>query len=143
LVKRKGRDHIDMTNSRCPNLVKVTLRKASQSSPRSPCSNVPLRCPLCIKTDAAIWKYNLQSHLIQVHQCTDLSIYEPLYMISNDETTLMRAVYLTKPRRTHKRAPVKLLAVSDAHSTRLTLRFVYNEVRISLADSRAPDPQVC
>jgi hypothetical protein len=98
------------------------MRKAAKSSVKSPCSNIPLRCPLCHQADPAVWKYNLRAHLIHVHQCKDVSIYEQLYAITDDEIVLMKGSYLSKPRRSRAKKSVKVIAVSEAHSTRVSLR---------------------
>jgi hypothetical protein len=36
---------------------------------------------------------------------------------------LMRGVYQAKPRRSRKKKPLRVLPISDAHSTRLALRY--------------------
>jgi hypothetical protein len=92
-----------------------------ESSKRSPCSNVPLRCPLCPKADPAIWKYNLRSHLIRAHNCNDTALYKPLYVISKEESILMKASYLVKVRHSQKKKK-PVFWISEAHSTRLMLR---------------------
>lgn len=68
LIKRgKAVDKIDMRNSRCPNLKKISLASAGKFTTKSPCTNVPLRCPLCPQVSDAVWKYNLCAH-IRMHQ---------------------------------------------------------------------------
>ena len=36
---------------------------AAESSSSSPCTNVPVQCPLCPRTSPAMWKYFLKTHL--------------------------------------------------------------------------------
>ncbi|KAK0438803.1 hypothetical protein EV421DRAFT_1714038 [Armillaria borealis] len=41
---------------------------ASASNENSPCSNVPIVCPMCSQIDPntpAIWKYTAKEHMIQ------------------------------------------------------------------------------
>lgn len=125
LVRRgKSGDQVDMVNSRCPNLYKISLKQAAKFSKTSPCTNIPIRCPLCPKVSDAIWKYNLRSHIAKVHG-GDVSLYQDLYTVSDDECVLMKAAFLSKPRKTRrKKAAQNLLKISEAHSTRVALRCV-------------------
>jgi hypothetical protein len=125
LVRRgKSGDQVDMVNSRCPNLYKISLKQAAKFSKTSPCTNIPIRCPLCPKVSDAIWKYNLRSHIAKVHG-GDVSLYQDLYTVSDDERVLMKAAFLSKPRKTkRKKAAQNLLKISEAHSTRVALRCV-------------------
>lgn len=122
LVRRgKSGDQIDMVNSRCPNLYKISLKHAAKFSKTSPCTNTPIRCPLCPKVSDAIWKYNICSHIANVHR-GDISLYQDLYTISNEESVLMKAAFLSKPRKTkRKKTTQNLLKISESHSTRVTL----------------------
>ena len=66
LKKAKGSDRgntIDMTRSRCPNLCQVRLAIAEKASKNSPCTNIPLFCPLCPVNHPAVWKYNMYNHI--------------------------------------------------------------------------------
>ncbi|KAF8802080.1 hypothetical protein BYT27DRAFT_7226487 [Phlegmacium glaucopus] len=61
LTKGKGANgslKINQILSRgCLMKAKYSYSVAAESSPSSPCSNVPVTCPLCAKTAPAIWKY--------------------------------------------------------------------------------------
>lgn len=122
---RRGRsgDQTNMVNSRCPNLHKISLKHAAKFSKMSPCTNTPKRCPLCPKVSDAIWKYNIRSHVANVHG-GDISLYQDLYTISNEESVLMKAVFLSKPWKTKRKKPAQNLKISEAHSTRVALRYV-------------------
>ncbi|KAI0027360.1 hypothetical protein K488DRAFT_29215, partial [Vararia minispora EC-137] len=70
LTKRRGKHGstiIDRARLCCPNLVSFSYAKAAQLHKGSPCSNVPLQCPLCDAGSPAVWRYNLQYHLARVH----------------------------------------------------------------------------
>lgn len=49
--------------------LKYSYGVASESTSSSPCSNVPMHCPLCPKTDPAVWCYFLKIHF----QCKMIS----------------------------------------------------------------------
>ncbi|KAN0138828.1 hypothetical protein V8E53_003216 [Lactarius tabidus] len=55
-----GRVSVDLIKSTCPNLV-------SHSSDQSPCSNIPVICPLCPAGSPAVWTYSLHSHYCRHH----------------------------------------------------------------------------
>ena len=61
LTKGKGGNRnpqVDQKLSRgCLMKVKYSYGTAAKSSPSSPCSNVPIHCPICPISDPAIWRY--------------------------------------------------------------------------------------
>jgi len=67
---------------------------AAESTPSSPCSNVPITCPLCSKTAPAVWKYFLKAHFQEAHKSAQLSMYEHLWKLSNFETAKSRKCHL-------------------------------------------------
>ncbi|KAF8157792.1 hypothetical protein B0H34DRAFT_428377 [Crassisporium funariophilum] len=111
-----------MKNSRCINLQKISLKAAASFTYSSKCSNHPLACPLCPQKSAAVWKYNLRSHIINSHPTADVDLYKSHFDITEDEKTLMKGVYQTAPRSTKKRREDGALPISDGHSTRMALR---------------------
>lgn len=56
----QGRCSVDQKKSKCPNFVRFNYRNAETSSESSPCSNVPVICPLCPTGSPAVWTYSLQ-----------------------------------------------------------------------------------
>ncbi|KAJ6473873.1 hypothetical protein C8R45DRAFT_764682, partial [Mycena sanguinolenta] len=65
LTKRKGSDcavRIAITQSRSPNLANLGLTAAAKSSPKKPCTNRPIVCPVSPCPDI-VWKYNLEVHI--------------------------------------------------------------------------------
>lgn len=68
---------------------KANLRVDNERS-ASPCSNVPLRCPLCSKAEPAVWRYNLRRHLITSHPTCSPADYASLWTISASEMAAMK-----------------------------------------------------
>jgi len=127
LIKRNKVDQIDMTNSRCPNLRKIQLTSASKYSKASPCTNVPLRCPLCPKESDCVWKYNLRAHILACHPSATIDLYQHLFAFTEDEFVLMKGIYLSKRRKSKKNEKETLpLQISEGHSSRLAMRSVQN-----------------
>jgi hypothetical protein len=52
------------------------------STASSPCSNVPINCPLCPSGSAAVWKYNLEGHLVDVHPMSNKDEHKHLYSLA-------------------------------------------------------------
>jgi len=120
----KGTMSIDMKNSRCLHLRKISLKAAATFTHTSKCSNHPLACPLCLPKSPAVWKYNLHSHIIKSHPTADVELYKTYFDISPDEITLMKGIFRTAPRRSKKSRDATALPISDGHSTRMALRSV-------------------
>ncbi|KAF7792170.1 hypothetical protein EIP86_003200 [Pleurotus ostreatoroseus] len=119
--KSAGSLRIDKKLSQCPNLRTLSLKVAAEYTPKSPCTNLPLACPLCPKSATAVWKYNLRAHIRSKHPSANCELpeYRQLYNIGADERTLLKAVLLKptrKPRKKSKRH-AGILKVSDLHST--------------------------
>ncbi|KZT40687.1 hypothetical protein SISSUDRAFT_1031710 [Sistotremastrum suecicum HHB10207 ss-3] len=101
---------------------KINYTSASQSSATSPCSNVPINCPICPEKSPAIWRYCLKEHLVK-HE-VDPDLYKDLWQISHTERTSIKAVWEERNTRRRNRNPAKDLApfkISEAHSSRLAL----------------------
>ena len=116
---------VDIKNSTCPNIFQICLKSAAKFSQSSPCTNVPLQCPLCPPDSLErIWKYNLHAHLSS-HKDANPEFHKELYDLAENELTLMKAVFLTKPRKSKNKshAPTKL-TLSDVHSTRNIMRYI-------------------
>ncbi|KZS86620.1 hypothetical protein SISNIDRAFT_420695, partial [Sistotremastrum niveocremeum HHB9708] len=99
---------------------RINYTIASQSTPSSPCSNVPLRCPCCPEHAPCVWKYNLKKHL-QRHD-VDPEQYSALWEISKTEKTSLKALWDKRNTRTRhvveEEPPFK---ISEAHSSRLAI----------------------
>lgn len=125
---------INMNDSRCPNLrnKKFRLKNASVYTENSPCTNVPMQCPVCIKLPSgtrspAVWKYNLKDHILQQHSDYNIELYKGFFELTAAEVTDMKG-QASKPHRVvsakPKRAKGPELIISEAHSARLALRYV-------------------
>ncbi|TFK58753.1 hypothetical protein BDN72DRAFT_746964, partial [Pluteus cervinus] len=73
MIVKKGRGSsahpsVQLSLSKCPNLVRFTYNKAAQSTESAPCSNVPVNCPLCPPRSSAVWTYNLAIHFQKQHR---------------------------------------------------------------------------
>jgi hypothetical protein len=75
---------------------------AAESTASSPCSNVPIHCPICPKTDPAIWKYFMKVHFEEKHKTLDLTKYEHLWRLSNFEKSEMKKIWIKQGKVTAK-----------------------------------------
>lgn len=118
--KPDGTYRIDKTLSQCPNLRTLSLKVAGQYTLKSPCTNVPLPCPLCSKSAPSVWKYNLRAHILTNHPSANAELpeYRKLYEISADERILMKAILLRPIRKPRKKKgkDAGSLKVSNLHS---------------------------
>ncbi|KAF8066505.1 hypothetical protein FPV67DRAFT_1652976 [Lyophyllum atratum] len=129
LTKSKGADggpKIDTTRSRgCPNMVNFKYAVAANSTATSPCSNVPVSCPLCpVKTSPAVWRYNWKAHFESTHPTVIFADYSSVSDLSNFEKAAMKRVWKDRHKVIVKRVIKKQLPhleVSAAHSSRLAL----------------------
>ena len=111
---------VDLSNSRCPNLYKISLRHAARSSKTSPCTNIPITCNYCPPSSDAVWQYNMAAHMRQVHSNL-FGTVAPAYTISDEEREAMRSKYLAKPRTSKKtrRNMMSALTISEEHTSRI------------------------
>lgn len=129
LIVKKGRGansspRIDVDSSTCVNLVRFNYATAARSSEGSPCSNVPINCPLCPEKSPAVWTYNLNMHFRERHKLRSQALFPIKAQLSKSEEHGMRQIWeqrfsTRKPRRRTKKAA---LVLSEAHSSRLALR---------------------
>lgn len=129
LRKTRGRDGawvIDMDASHCKNLCRISLGHAGKASKSSPCTNIPLNCPLCPNPSDAIWQYSFFAHLRYVHPNADPNCYKDLYIISDEERAQMKEKYNAKSRLGHKRKAKVMapLSIADEHTSRVALQYV-------------------
>ncbi|KAF6755551.1 hypothetical protein DFP72DRAFT_811246 [Ephemerocybe angulata] len=104
----------------CGRPVSYVYGVAATSSAASPCSNVPLRCPLCSKADPAVWRYNLHHHLVTAHPTSSPADFASLWKISDSEMAAMKKLWANRqpkaPKRARKSNAPKLV-VSAAHTS--------------------------
>jgi hypothetical protein len=95
---------------------------AAESTASSPCSNVPIHCPICPKADPAIWKYFMKVHFEEKHKTLDLTKYEHLWKLSNFERSEMKKIWIKQGKVTAKRtrkSKVPPLVISENHRARI------------------------
>jgi hypothetical protein len=119
---RKGAKVVDIQNSRCRNIVKLSVNSAAKSTQTNPCTNYPIECPYCREGSDPIWKYNLLVHFLTVHPTADHNQHKELYTIGMEERAHLKTLYHTKPRHSKKKKQVMDIKISEAHSTRHALR---------------------
>ncbi|KAF7970371.1 hypothetical protein HWV62_24292 [Athelia sp. TMB] len=99
-------DQVDMSRSRCPNLFKIRLKDAAESTATAPCSN-----------------YNLRSHIIKNHPSANVDLYTNYFKLAKTESVLMMALFkakLPKPRK--KKVGASKMAISEGTTSRMALR---------------------
>jgi hypothetical protein len=80
----------------------------------------------------AVWKFCLEDHFKDIHPKVNCESYQDLWHISDAEVHLLQQVWdtrLTKKTvqqsRKRKNVPKNALEISEAHSSRMTLRLAY------------------
>lgn len=121
--ERRSAVRIDTDLSTCPNLLRLSL---NTDPDKVQCTNKPIRCPLCPKSEPAQWKYHLEKHLQDQHNLeeTQLLLYEHLYKISEKERAMMKAFKyrINGSRMTTKKLQRHSgLQVSDIHTVQLAV----------------------
>jgi hypothetical protein len=98
------------------------MANASKCTEKSPCTNIPIQCPLCPKVSDAMWKYNMGAHIHISHPSANLMNYEELYSISPKETILMKGIHKRPPKPKKLKMATHTLAISEGHSSWLVIR---------------------
>jgi hypothetical protein len=129
LIVKKGRGanaspRLDVEGSTCINLFRFNYATAARSSEGSPCSNIPINCPLCPQKSSAVWTYYLHAHFREQHKLASQAQFPIHIQLSKSEEHGMRQVWeqrfvTRKPRNHNKKAA---LVLSEAHSSRSALR---------------------
>jgi hypothetical protein len=132
---KKGRDaqakySVDQKKSNCPNLVRFNYMNAATSSESSPCSNVPVVCPLCPTASPAVWTYSLHAHFRGRHRLTTAAHFPTRVQLSQSERDGMHRVWKArfkqhKSYRSKKKLRNPPLAISQAHRSRLSIMYVF------------------
>ncbi|KAF8056026.1 hypothetical protein FPV67DRAFT_686987 [Lyophyllum atratum] len=133
----------------CTNMLTFSYKSAENSTASSPCSNVPLLCPLCPKTEPAVWRYNLQHHFSVVHPSAERSKYQGLWKLTRFEEQEMNKIWLARRKygvasKRTKKGKEPALVVSQAHSSRIALIVpTENEIANSqTSDSSEEEPDI-
>ncbi|PPQ82822.1 hypothetical protein CVT26_008090 [Gymnopilus dilepis] len=95
---------------------------AAESTVSSPCSNVPVQCPICPKADPAIWKYFMKAHFQARHPTLSVTDYEDIWWLSTFEREEMKKIWAKRTQGTVKQAKksqMSTLVISEAHRARV------------------------
>jgi hypothetical protein len=132
LMKGKGANGKLKTNQTlsrgCLMKIKYSYSVAAESSPSSPCSNVPIACPLCSSTSPAIWKYFMKTHIQENHKTAPISKYKHLWELSNFEAAEMKKIWTKRKNVVAKRTKKSKnppLVVSENHRAHIPVRYSY------------------
>jgi hypothetical protein len=122
---QKGSHHINWDNTICQhgNKVSLSIKTFQKSTTTSPCTNIPMNCPICPSGSNAIWKYNLQNHITTVHPTANIEEYKTLFEVSKFERVMLKQWWRAKPRFSPCRfRNLGDIHISDAHCACLATR---------------------
>jgi hypothetical protein len=127
LITTEGKQKLDIKRCKCPNAgIKYRYSTAAISTSTAPSSNVSINCALCPKGQRAIWRYNYLYHLRADHPFAPEEKYDSLWRLHPDEIKRVKKIWETVTRGVpipKRREPkTKPLAISDAHSSRLSMQ---------------------
>jgi hypothetical protein len=90
LMKKAGQLQLDLTRTNCMKKAKIAYKVAATSKENSPCSNMPVDCPICPSSSPATWKYNLKQHLTVAHPESSPDNFRNLWWIGESEKVGMK-----------------------------------------------------
>ncbi|KAI4518588.1 hypothetical protein K525DRAFT_208163 [Schizophyllum commune Loenen D] len=128
ISNRRGKSstpRIDWKRSTCTNQVAFQYKNAMESTGSSPCSNVPLRCPLCPTAAPAVWRYNLCAHFKRAHPAANIEepALKKTYRLKDFEQSALKVIYENHRKVPKQRAKkVATLSISEAHSSHMAFR---------------------
>ena len=129
IKKSQSSDQVDHQRTTCTNPLKFSYSLAESSASSSPCSNVPICCPICIKMSPAApahWNYNLGYHIKACHPEEPPSHYKHLWAISKAKTLQLKMIWIECHKKKHSQKSQKgglpPLVISKAHSSHLVFR---------------------
>jgi len=126
LTKGKGANgnvRIDQKASRgCLMTLNYSYSIAATSTSSSPCSNVPMCCELCSKSDPAIWRYFMKTHFQEKHPNTPIAKYEHVWTLSNFEMSEMKKIWGKRTKVTVNWVKKVTLQISEDHCAQIPSR---------------------
>ena len=126
---RAGHVAINMQKSSCPNLVKFSLAAAAQCSNSSPCTNHPIVCSYCDASESSpvIWSYNFQSHMLCKHPSISLERHSDMLVMTKLKKDGMKRAWKChfKQHQVRQKTQCTPLVISEAHRSRLILKYVF------------------
>ena len=90
----------------------------AESTSTSPCSNVPIHCPVFPKSNPTVWKYFMKIHFEEKHKTLDLTKYMHLWKLSNFEVSEMKKIWAKRGKVTikcAKKSKMAPLVISEDH----------------------------
>src|SRR5271156_3189376 len=102
--------------------MKYSYSIAAESTASSPCSNVPIQCHICPKTNPTIWKYFMKVHFEEKHKILDLTKYERIWKLSNFEKSEMTKIWAKRGKATTKRTEklkIPPLVILESHRAQI------------------------
>ena len=130
LLVKKGRgasagNRVDIDNSTCVNLIRFNYASAACSSESSPCSNVPIVCPLCPPKSPGVWTYSLHAHFRDRHKLVSHTQYPMTIHLSQSEKDGMKRIWDARfnvPQPCNLKKKKAVLVLSEAHTSRSALQ---------------------
>ena len=101
----------------CLMKTKFSYSIAAESTSSSPCSDVPMICPLCSKTEPAVWRYFLKIHFQEKHPNTPSERYAHLWALSKFEEIEMKDIWKKrfKTMKRSRKSKLPPLVISEDH----------------------------
>ncbi|KAF9001173.1 hypothetical protein BDQ17DRAFT_1426738 [Cyathus striatus] len=99
VVKSKGKGangkvRINQQSSNgCMMKTRFSYNVAADSTASSPCSNVPISCPICPSSEPAVWKYFMKRHFEDRHGSQRIKDHSHLWHITPFENDEMRRIW--------------------------------------------------
>lgn len=123
IVLQPGKaNKIDSGKSVCKNLIKIQLRKAGTYLQTSPCTNIPMKCPLCPPDADAVWRYNLRQHIEVRHPGYSPVSHEKLWQVLDQEREHVAKHLGIKRRRMKEEVLSTSAHISETHCSTSALR---------------------
>ncbi len=117
---------VDHKKSSCVNMIHFNYTTSSILSEASPCSNIPVTCPLCPNGSPAVWTYSLHAHFQGRHRLQSPAHFPIKVGLSQSEKNGMQQVWNSRFKvKRHRKTKSKnkpLLAILEAHHAQLYLQ---------------------
>ena len=99
---------------------------AAQCKANSPCTNVPIICPLCGPKKAAVWRYCLDTHFREQHNLLPDHFPIKFEMTPLEKKKMAKKwkIRHEKPKKRNMKKKESPLVLSEAHSSHLAPRYV-------------------
>jgi len=126
---KTGKLAIDMEESSCANLVKLSIAIAAGYSDGSPCTNHPIICQHCDGSEASpvVWSYNFRSHLLREHPRISLEDHNDILILTKLEREGMKRIWddRFKQRKARRKSQFPPLVISETYRSCLVFKYVF------------------